>query len=607
MFAEGEEEQVIRAAASFVHQGLGTALLVGREDRVHATALEAGIELGEGIEIINARLSTRNTVYTNHLYERLQRRGYLLRDCQRLVNTDRNHFAACMVALGDADAMVTGVTRNFSVALEDVRRVIDPKPGHRVIGVSLVVARGRTVLVADTAVTEMPEAHEIAEIAIEAAGVARRLGYEPRLALLAFSTFGHPQGERSARVIEAVRILDSKRVDFEYDGEMAADVALNPSLADVLSVLPAIGPGQCAGDAGVPFGLDFHQNAARAGRRDRDRTASRGPRPSGADRATRRQRQSDWSTWRRSLPTMSAVNFISVMAGAVPANHVLFPFGIGVGAWHKAKRDDGDRRPSLRKTLSGVIAAIATPIDESGAPELKRAINLARYLLDNGCDGLNVLGTTGEATSFSLDERMAVMSAYKAEGLPLDRLMVGTGAAAVSDAVALTCHAAELGFAGALVLPPFYYKGVPDDELVAYIDTLVQATVGQADTDLSLSFPGDVGIAVACRADQTAVGFVSDPHRGPQGFLRRYGLRPLGGGSRARLRGVSFDRSRAHRRARRRVRRLHLGHRQSQCRSVCARMARRRCWRARRRGCDPQAVRRQAAGFRREGAARAYS
>ena len=143
-------------------------------------------------------LSKRNTVYLNHLYERLQRHGFLLRDCQRLVNTDRNYFAACMVALGDADAMVTGVTRNFSVALEDVRNVIDPKPGHRVIGVSLVVARGRTVLVADTAVTEMPTAEELAEIAIEAAGVARRLGYEPRLALLAFSTFGNPQGERSA-------------------------------------------------------------------------------------------------------------------------------------------------------------------------------------------------------------------------------------------------------------------------------------------------------------------------------------------------------------------------------------------------------------------------
>jgi malate dehydrogenase (oxaloacetate-decarboxylating)(NADP+) len=230
VFAEGEEEQVIRAACSFVHQGLGSALLVGREDRVRQSARDNGIELGEGIEIVNARLSTRNASYINYLYERLQRRGYLVRDCQRLVNQDRNHFAACMVALGDADAMVTGVTRNFSVALEDVLRVIDPKPGHRVIGVSVVVARGRTVLVADTAVTEMPDAHEIAEIAIEAAGVARRLGYEPRLALLAFSTFGHPPGERSARVIEAVKILDGKRVDFEYDGEMAADVALNPEL-----------------------------------------------------------------------------------------------------------------------------------------------------------------------------------------------------------------------------------------------------------------------------------------------------------------------------------------------------------------------------------------
>jgi 4-hydroxy-tetrahydrodipicolinate synthase len=130
----------------------------------------------------------------------------------------------------------------------------------------------------------------------------------------------------------------------------------------------------------------------------------------------------------------------------------------------------------LSKPLSGVIAAIATPIDGNGAPDLKRAVKLARYLLDNGCDGLNVLGTTGEATSFAREERMAVMSAYKAERLPLDRLMVGTGAAAVSDAGALTRHAAELGFAGALVLPPFYYKGVPDDGLAAYIGALVQAT-----------------------------------------------------------------------------------------------------------------------------------
>ena len=123
--------------------------------------------------------------------------------------------------------------------------------------------------------------------------------------------------------------------------------------------------------------------------------------------------------------------------------------------------------------LNGVIAAIATPVDAAGEPDTARATKLARYPLDNGCDGLNVLGTTGEATSFSLEQRKRVMSAYKEAGIPTDRLMVGTGAASVADAVAFTRHAAELGFAGALVLPPFYYKGVPDDGLVAYIDTLI--------------------------------------------------------------------------------------------------------------------------------------
>ena len=147
-----------------------------------------------------------------------------------------------------------------------------------------------------------------------------------------------------------------------------------------------------------------------------------------------------------------------------------------------------------KRTLSGVIAAIATPIDETGAPDIKRALDLARYLLDNGCDALNVLGTTGEATSFSRDERMAVMSAYKTQGLPLDRLMVGTGAAAVADAIAITRHAAELGFAGALVLPPFYYKGVPDDGLVAYIDTLMQATAAKPIPIYLYHFPAMSGL-----------------------------------------------------------------------------------------------------------------
>lgn len=232
VFAEGEEEQVIRAAMSFVTQGLGTAILVGREDRVRERAAAVGIELDgkNGIEIHNARLSHRNAAYAQYLYERLQRKGYLFRDCQRLINNDRNYFGASMVALGDADAMVTGATRNYSVALNDVLNVIDAKPGHKLIGASLVLARGRTVIVADTAITEMPDAEDIAAIAVEAAGFARRLGYEPRVALLAYSTFGHPMGERSAKVIDAVKILDSRHTGFEYDGEMAADVALNKDL-----------------------------------------------------------------------------------------------------------------------------------------------------------------------------------------------------------------------------------------------------------------------------------------------------------------------------------------------------------------------------------------
>ncbi|TPM01658.1 MULTISPECIES: NADP-dependent malic enzyme [unclassified Mesorhizobium] len=228
VFAEGEEEQVMRAAVSYVNQRLGTAILLGRDDVIKENARHAGIDLDkQGLEIINARLSRRNSVYTDYLYERMQRKGFLFRDCQRLINNDRNHFAACMVALGDADGIVTGVTRNYSTALDDVRRVIDAKPGHRVIGVSIVLARGRTVIVADTAVHDMPNAEQIADIAEEAAGFARRMGYEPRLAMLAYSTFGHPHGERSERIQEAVRILDKRRVDFEYDGEMAADVALN--------------------------------------------------------------------------------------------------------------------------------------------------------------------------------------------------------------------------------------------------------------------------------------------------------------------------------------------------------------------------------------------
>lgn len=233
VFAEAEEEQVMRAAVAYVNQQLGTAILVGRDDIIEANAERAGIDLNRpGIERINARTSKRREAYIDYLYARLQRKGYLHRDAQRLINNDRNHFAACMVALGDADAMVTGTTRNYSTALEDVRRCIDAKPGHRVIGVSLALCRGRNVLVADTAVHDMPTSEELADIAEEAASLARKFGYEPRVAMLAYSTFGHPEGERSERLREAVKILDKRRVDFQFDGEMAADVALNPRVME---------------------------------------------------------------------------------------------------------------------------------------------------------------------------------------------------------------------------------------------------------------------------------------------------------------------------------------------------------------------------------------
>jgi malate dehydrogenase (oxaloacetate-decarboxylating)(NADP+) len=227
VFAEGEEEVVVRAASTFAALKLGEPVLVGREAQVQQAFNMGGINHFESFEIQNSRTSEHSKDYAEFLYQRLQRQGYLFRDCLRLVNTDRNIFGACMLALGHADAMVTGVTRNWATAFEDVRRVLDPKPGRRAIGISVIISRGRVVLVADTSVHDMPDSEDLAGIAVEAAAVASRLGMTPRVAMLAYSTFGHPTGERAERVREAVKLLDQRGVDFEYDGEMAADVALN--------------------------------------------------------------------------------------------------------------------------------------------------------------------------------------------------------------------------------------------------------------------------------------------------------------------------------------------------------------------------------------------
>ncbi len=231
VFAEGEEEQVMRAAVSYVHQKLGQAILVGREEQVREAAVIAGIDLErEGISIMNAKLSCRTDAYANYLYKKMQRQGWLLRDCHRRINNDRNYFAACMVALGDADAMVTGVTRNYETALIDIRRAIDEKPKERLIGISMAICRGRIVFITDTAVYENPNAEELADIAEQAASFVRGFGYQPRVAFLAFSTFGYMKGKTTQQIQDAINILHERKVDFEFDGEMSADVALNSKL-----------------------------------------------------------------------------------------------------------------------------------------------------------------------------------------------------------------------------------------------------------------------------------------------------------------------------------------------------------------------------------------
>ncbi|WP_270934452.1 NADP-dependent malic enzyme [Falsiroseomonas oryzae] len=235
VFAEGEEEKVIRAAIAFRNAGYGTPVLVGREDRIHASVAGLGIPLPEGIEVQNARVSDATRRYAEFLYARKQRDGFLFRDCQRLVNQDRNVFAACMVAVGDADAVVTGTTRSFSVAMEGISMAIDPVPGRSVFGLSIVVSRrAGTVLVADTAIHERPDAETLAAIARGSAAAARRLGLEPRVAFLSFSTFGDPKGSIPGSIREAVKLLTERGADFEFDGEMAADVALDPALRAAL-------------------------------------------------------------------------------------------------------------------------------------------------------------------------------------------------------------------------------------------------------------------------------------------------------------------------------------------------------------------------------------
>jgi malate dehydrogenase (oxaloacetate-decarboxylating)(NADP+) len=227
IFAEGEEEVVLRAAIAFREGGYGTPVLVGRDD-VPERLRALGVSDPDSFELHNSRNSPLVPAMVDFLYSRLQRRGYLRRDCERMVNQDRNIFGSLLLQLGEGDVMITGVTRTYAQTMREVRRVIDVAEGRTAFGVHIMVGQSHTVFIADTTVNERPNAEELADIAEQTAQVARRMGHEPRVAFLSYSTFGNPKGAYLENIRDAVKVLDGRGVGFEYEGEMAPDVALNP-------------------------------------------------------------------------------------------------------------------------------------------------------------------------------------------------------------------------------------------------------------------------------------------------------------------------------------------------------------------------------------------
>ena len=227
IFAEGEEEVVLRAAIAFRDGGYGTPVLVGRDD-VPERLRALGVSDPDSFELHNSRNSPLVPAMVDFLYSRLQRRGYLRRDCERMVNQDRNIFGSLLLQLGEGDVMITGVTRTYAQTMREVRRVIDVAEGRTAFGVHIMVGQSHTVFIADTTVNERPNAEELADIAEQTAQVARRMGHEPRVAFLSYSTFGNPKGAYLENIRDAVKVLDGRGVGFEYEGEMAPDVALNP-------------------------------------------------------------------------------------------------------------------------------------------------------------------------------------------------------------------------------------------------------------------------------------------------------------------------------------------------------------------------------------------
>ena len=230
VFAEGEEEVVLRAAIQFRDYGYGEPILVGRTEKVLEKLRELDVDNPESFLIENSAVSSRKPEMVRYLYERLQRRGYTERDVKRMVNQERNTFAALLVALGHGDGLITGLTRTFAQTAREVTRVIDHKPGAHPFGIHMMIGKNHTTFLADTTITERPTAEQLAHIARETAAVAKRMGHEPRVAFLSYSTFGNPPGQWLANLRDAVAILDREQPDFEYEGEMAPDAALNPKV-----------------------------------------------------------------------------------------------------------------------------------------------------------------------------------------------------------------------------------------------------------------------------------------------------------------------------------------------------------------------------------------
>jgi len=230
VFAEAEDEVVLRAAIQYRDFGYGTPILVGRTDATRAKLVELGVDDPDSYEIQNSADSIHVPEMVDYLYKRLQRRGYMERDARRMVNQDRNVFSSLLLALGHGDAMISGMTRTFAQTMKEVQLVLDPKPGHLPFGIHLMIGKDYTVFLADTTINERPSAGDLAHIAKETAAVARRLGHEPRVAFLSFSTFGNPSGKWLESIRDAVAILDAEKPNFEYEGEMAPDAALNPKV-----------------------------------------------------------------------------------------------------------------------------------------------------------------------------------------------------------------------------------------------------------------------------------------------------------------------------------------------------------------------------------------